>query len=225
MSTAGTDPGRPGWPPPRHEVAGRATGLVRRALVTALFLRMDDPRATAALADDSRLVPDVVRVTRQVLGAVAAEVPFTADVGGEPGGPGLVVVRSRDGGRPVAVGLQVVGAADLLVRERVDVLPASRARFHADHGPDVPWHVLLAGDVTDHRVRQRVLSVHSRFAGSGALVVSPQYSAAFLRLTPEEVGALVARVRWAGDRAAGRPAPAPSRWPISPRPGGLPGDL
>lgn len=223
MSEADTDPGLPGWPPSPHEVAERATELVRRALVTALFLRMDDPRATAALADDSWLVPDVVRVTRQVLGALAAEVPLAADVGGEPGRPGLVVVRARDGGRPVSVGLQVVGARDLLARERVDALPASRARFHADHGQDVPWHVLLAGDVTDHRVRQRVLSVHSRFAGSGALVVSPQYSSAFLRLTPDETGALVARVRWAGDWAAGRPAPPPSRWPISPRTSGSPG--
>jgi hypothetical protein len=197
----------PQLPVPR--VAGeRVPEVVRRTLAAALFLRIDPAAATAAfarppLAED--LVARVAGRTGELLDALAARVPMDHQVTGGAGEPGLVLVTTTAGGPRSAVGVQVLGHAELLLRERVDALPAARDRFHAAHGPDAGWYALLAGDLADHRVRQRVMAVHSSFAGTGDLVVSPQYSSAFLGLPPSGVGALVAGVVQSGGARA-RPA-------------------
>ena len=191
------------------ETAAGAPGqLVPRVVRTALFTRAAGEQATAALARAEaagELLPAVARQLRELTGAVAAPAPGVLEVTAAGGEPGLLLVTSGSGRVARPVGVQVVGSGELLDRSRVEQLPARRDRFHAVHGADADWYLLLAGDLTDHRVRQRVQSVQGRFAWDGDLVVAPQYAAGFLRLRPAELDRLVARATLAG--------PDPVVWP------------
>jgi hypothetical protein len=172
------------------EVDEGAPGLLRGLLATALFQHADPQRETAGFARTAQaedLVPVVLRQVRGLLAAATARRPLAYEVTVGPGEPGQLLVTARAGGDRQAAAVQVVAHGELLLRDRVEALPAQRDRFHAAHGPGAPWCVLLAGDLTDHRVRQRVQSVHGRFAGDGDLVVAPQYTAGFLRLGPAEL--------------------------------------
>jgi hypothetical protein len=178
---------------------------VSRAVRTALFARAADERATAALgrADLSGdLLPAVVRQLRALATAVGASGPV--EVTGDGGEPGLVLVTAGSGRSARHVGVQVAGHGDLLDRGRVEQLPARRDRFRAAYGPDADWHLLLAGDLGDHRVRQRVQSVQGRFAWDGDLVVAPQYAAGFLRLGPADLDRLAAGAALPPPAALGR---------------------
>jgi hypothetical protein len=187
--------------------------LVPLVVRTALFARAAGEQATAALgrADASaELLPAVERQLRALTGAVATLAPGPPAVTASDGEPGLLLVTTGRGRAAPhvgvqVVGVQVVGSGELLDRERVEQLPARRDRFRTAHGTDADWHLLLAGDLTDHRVRQRVQSVQGRFAWDGDLVVAPQYAAGFLRLRPAELDRLVARA------ALADPAPSSRR--------------
>jgi hypothetical protein len=180
--------------------AGRGQ-LARRVLETALFTHADSELETTAFGGDRPAGGLRLAVAEQVRTLMAGLTPDRdcgargdIDVRGSAVEPGLVLVSVATGTGRAHLGVQVVDHGELLVRDRVESLPDRRDRFRAAAGRDAAWYALLAGDLTDHRVRQRVQSVQGRFAWDGDLVVAPQYAAGFLRLGAADLHRLVDRV-------------------------------
>jgi hypothetical protein len=171
-------------------------GPLGRMLAAALAHRRGPTRDTRRLATmdaDDLLVPAVVQQVERTAHAIALWVPGVTESWtsreGRPAdhdasvGLGSVTLEEH-------VGVRVVGDAELRRVDPSDLVPG--ALGGQDDGTSV---VLLAGDLSQRAVADRVAEISGAFAGvPGVLLLDPRAAAAFLALTPPRLAALAAAV-------------------------------
>jgi hypothetical protein len=180
---------------------GPGRTLLRRAVTAVLFDGESSPLGTRLLGLmdlQAALLPAVAHQLQQVSTAVGGWTPglreTRVDHETRDAAHHLVVTTRTD---EVAdrVAVRVLDHAALRDARRVGGLGTVHRDVLARHGTDLLYVLLLAGDLSDRLLVERVAHVHRLFAHSDrTLVVGPQSTASFLSLTRSRVERSAARV-------------------------------